>query len=956
MLSRHPQFAPQALRAALVSGVVSGVALMTCLPFWLLSTRSYPDMTGLILMLLCLHCSLQAVFARRQPWISLASLLFGLGLAEFASFIGLLPVFFLLVGILAMKRGGRFNWAFFLGQGLCLFLGFLLILETAWFAWNSPSAEFRGWTGYATALWACLKQQHALALRVVPAVGWLSLFAQTYLPLLLLLALRPRLRAKSGPTFFYLLLSVLVLGVLFDATFLSPMKILNAEGRIDLVFGTPYVAVALSAGLLAGIWWSRLQRSPKLVSALHRTFRGVVKVSFRPGWPSSSSPWAGGISPLPTDAPPPFPTTGRARSSSRSGTATCLSRTDGWAAWCPWKSGRKAFRRSMSSARIWRGRAPICAGSPPGRPTRTCARSPWSAWDRCCRVFFPRPPPRVTRWRFTGWTRPWWRAGWMRIPPCTPFWGSHPLRRRWSPSGRRERFSWSRCRWTGWRPSGTGAIPSPPFAGSGSASSPSWPTIMAFCWSGPAARIWRTRPTARPAGSARKCQRPAQPDGTGPHRGEAPPDAGELQRDYAAFLKEIGSGRYRIWSLASAYGMLASPEAYADRGMYWAVSGLPARAVKDLQRAMELSGDDARLRVAMADALFMGGDPGRAAAEYARVLQTNPADRPALLGLARLEAMRGEYAEARARLSRLAEGGEPNAGLLVETAVVDLLEGLEKDAAKKALQAVDLAPADPRAWTLLALLAGRSGDAGEFTRAIERMQRMASLPVHSRFAIAALLRQQGRIDEARRVARSVLETHPGHKPTLDLALKIAVETRDHVAARQCIPRILEQDPADAYALMVLGSLYYFEHHLAQAEDAFRASLKSARSLESLNSLAYVLSDLARFEEALPLAEEALSLNRLAPETWDTLAMIQLGLRRPGDALVSAQTAVGLAPENLDLRLHLAVIHSERGELDPAWEIVEQLMVQKASLSSQAQVQLDGFRVKLQRLREARAKG
>ena len=78
MLSRHPQFVENAPRASLIAGVVAGLALMTCLPFWILATRSYPDITGLFLIVLCMWCVLQTLFVRRQPWASIASFLFGL--------------------------------------------------------------------------------------------------------------------------------------------------------------------------------------------------------------------------------------------------------------------------------------------------------------------------------------------------------------------------------------------------------------------------------------------------------------------------------------------------------------------------------------------------------------------------------------------------------------------------------------------------------------------------------------------------------------------------------------------------------------------------------------------------------------------------------------------------------------------------------------------------------------
>lgn len=953
MLSRHPQFVENAPRASLIAGAVAGLALMTCLPFWILSTRSYPDITGLFLILLCLWCVLQCLFERRQPWVSIASLLFGLGLAEFASFIGLLLPYMLFLGLLSTTRGGRFKWRFFLGQAVLMLAGFLIILETAWFAWCSPSAAYRGWTSYGSALWACLKQQHALALRVIPPIGWLSLFGQTYLPLLLLLVLRPRLRAKRGPVYLYLLLTVLLGAVLLDASFLSPLRLLNAEGRIDLVFGTPYIAVALSCGLLAGVWWSRLRHEARLVSPLFRAFRNTLRLAFLPLLVLGFAGLAWRHLPL---------ADGRVSRLSHEWTRGVLQslgprRIFVADAWIGSLVSLEARATGLQDLRVI---SPDLAGSSPYlRWVSTWQETP--ALQTLATVgigpllqgMLTSDPPLTDRLALHWQDAPMAACGLEAVPGADLFlpaagtppgdparWAERAARLAAIPLDRLARIRDSRQ-------------PLAPFTAE-------WLRIQSKLANNHGVALARAG-RADLADEAYRAALRLHPDNVSAllNRVELsrtaappPPDLDQIHRDFARFMEELGSGRHRIWALANVYGMLASPEAFADRGLYWAVSGRPARAVQDLRRAMDLAGDDARLQLAVAGAIFAGGDAARAAEEFTRVLKANPADRDAALGLARIAALQGNYADARAALSRLMEGRGPEGGLLVDLAVVDLLEGLEKEALDKAARATELVPGDARAWTLLACLSARSGDAGEFNRAIERMQRMGDLAVHTRHAIAALLWQQGRADEARRLARAILEVHPTHMPTLDLSLRMAVAHRDHVTAWQCIPRILEADPANAYALMILGSLHYFEHRLGPAEQAFRASLAVERSQESLNSLAYVLYELNRSEEALPLAEEALSLNRSAPEVWDTLAMIQLSLKRLDEAMAAARKAVELAPDQLDLQLHLAMVHAERGELDPAWSLVEQLMVRKASLSSPAQVRLDSFRVKLQRLRAA----
>lgn len=121
-------------------------------------------------------------------------------------------------------------------------------------------------------------------------------------------------------------------------------------------------------------------------------------------------------------------------------------------------------------------------------------------------------------------------------------------------------------------------------------------------------------------------------------------------------------------------------------------------------------------------------------------------------------------------------------------------------------------------------------------------------------------------------------------------LRYSVAEGDRGQATLVATRILEVDGENAFALLVLGSVYLSGGENHNAEMYFRRSLAKARNAAVLNQLACALERLDRTEEALVYAKEAICLDESLAEIWKTLADIQRRMGQIEDADNSSQRA------------------------------------------------------------------
>ena len=124
-------------------------------------------------------------------------------------------------------------------------------------------------------------------------------------------------------------------------------------------------------------------------------------------------------------------------------------------------------------------------------------------------------------------------------------------------------------------------------------------------------------------------------------------------------------------------------------------------------------------------------------------------------------------------------------------------------------------------------------------------------------------------------------------------------------ATQQYPEYYEAYTAMGVAYMDLGDVVNSERVLRKALD-----LSDAHYVDALFWLASLLSNSERFADAEPLARKGVELNANSWQANSELARALLGLGRAAEAETSALAAIKLRPDNPNLHLVLANIHTE----------------------------------------------
>ena len=309
-------------------------------------------------------------------------------------------------------------------------------------------------------------------------------------------------------------------------------------------------------------------------------------------------------------------------------------------------------------------------------------------------------------------------------------------------------------------------------------------------------------------------------DGLHPERA---PDVDAAVAELAANPPEDG------WALASRSGYVADPFYFARQGLSWAASGQANPALQSIGEAFDAIApeDQGAIRRKMADLFLSSGNFAASEDAFRKILEEDPADRNAILGLFRIALFQGRFDEAKALLESARVAGVPGARILYETAVADLLAGSVDQARAIAQRLLELDPAGADARLLLANIhateaerCDKAGDAEGRAVAVAALRR--ELSELSRTAIA---------DDAR-----VLRASPDHLYALNDLAFAKYRLRKYDEAEALARRTIELEPRWGGAWDTLGCVMLARGDAAGARDA----MDNAMKLDSDNDPRYHL--------------------------------------------------------------------------------------------------------------------
>ena len=146
---------------------------------------------------------------------------------------------------------------------------------------------------------------------------------------------------------------------------------------------------------------------------------------------------------------------------------------------------------------------------------------------------------------------------------------------------------------------------------------------------------------------------------------------------------------------------------------------------------------------------------------------------------------------------------------------------------------------------------------------------------------AAKAGRSGRYREAAALYEDALRLLPQHTEARRELAMVQMELGQPAAAKQNLIRVLQLDPRDAWAYLILGNLYYkHEHDGGSAERYFATAVDLAPDDSYvLNSYGGLLAERGRYAEAQAMFERAIAAQPGHPNPYLGLAMVA---RKQGD--------------------------------------------------------------------------
>ncbi len=186
--------------------------------------------------------------------------------------------------------------------------------------------------------------------------------------------------------------------------------------------------------------------------------------------------------------------------------------------------------------------------------------------------------------------------------------------------------------------------------------------------------------------------------------------------------------------------------------------------------------------------------------------------------------------------------------------------------------------------------------------------------------------QAGRLPEAERAYRLVLEMAPQHPEALHLLGLLSYRLTRFDEAITYITAAIEQQPSAPLYWFNLGVVTQKASRGEEAIRAYRQAITlNPRYLEAFINLGNVLNDQASASEAREAYQQALLLNPSHADTHNNLGVVLKDEGHIGRAIESYRQAIQLKPTHIEALNNLGLVLMETGSLDEAIASFEQAL-------------------------------
>lgn len=344
-------------------------------------------------------------------------------------------------------------------------------------------------------------------------------------------------------------------------------------------------------------------------------------------------------------------------------------------------------------------------------------------------------------------------------------------------------------------------------------------------------------------------------------------------------------------------------------------AGNTAEALRWFEKAVVARPDNIAASLALAEARLAAGE-GQAALEAMRTLTLRrPGDLAALAELARIEQAVGDTRAAQQTLREMSRIAEYDPDAQVRIGYLQLRAGAADEAARNAQKALQGRPDHIGALTLAAeaaLARGEFDKAGERVRELRRLDPKAvdALRVEGDIAFA-----RGQLPAAAEAYRQAQERQPSAELLLR-RVQVLLAQGKPAAAAPLLQQWLKDKPEPAVR-RALAEIHMRTGDWAAARREYERLITEAPTdASAYNNLANVQIRM-KDGAAVATAQKALALAPADPNVIDTLGWALARGERYEDALRYLRDARLRAPDNAEVRWHLAYVLARVGRAQEA---------------------------------------
>jgi len=391
------------------------------------------------------------------------------------------------------------------------------------------------------------------------------------------------------------------------------------------------------------------------------------------------------------------------------------------------------------------------------------------------------------------------------------------------------------------------------------------------------------------------------------------PESEELEEEWADLQNNSGGER---WALALRYGYVLRAREWVRRGYVWALSGAPTADEDTQNNPVPMNPEDKRLVQLLDQAYQKWGSPSQNESYFRSLLMRNTRDTGALMSLCRFAIRRKDLAAAKAYMQEAMAMGLPEESVLFDQAMLQVVQGDTPLAVELLRKLSHQTPGDPRVFLALLLLTDRSDPINAEAQNILKTHR--GIGINGRLTLARFYSDGQNWADAQAQLEQALQIDSSNTRAWEMMVLVAQAIGNPALGKSSLRALLERNPEHFLQYQEEGVRQYQKGDLAKAEENFRQGVAKKRDATLLNNLAQVILDRGGDrEEALALVNEALTKRPGDPAILNTRGAIYQKMGRYEEARIDLQDSLTKKGSQKHVLLMLAESYEELGDRQQA---------------------------------------